>query len=993
MLRRSRRCLGLLLLAASALPAALARASPPDDGVESPLGLGYVETADVRLIYPKIVLEYLVPHALGTFQRSLEAQKRHFGWVPSDRIGLVLNDFSDYGNASATPLPRNTLRIDIEPASNAFETNPSSERLYSTMNHELVHIATTDLANAQDRAWRRFFRGKVPALSSHPESLLYSYLTVPRFTVPRWYLEGSAVFMETWMDGGFGRAQGGYDEMVFRAMVRDDAWFYDPLGLASRGTRVDFQVGANAYLYGTRFFTYLALEHSPQHVLQWLRRDEGSRRHYADQFAHVFGKPLEQAWQEWIAFEKAFQRGNLEQVRRHPITPERKLVASPLGSVSRAHYDEASGTLYAAVRYPGVVEHIAAIDTKSGQVRALADLKGAALYSVTSFAFDPAAQTIFYSTDNLSWRDLWSLDVATGQQRQLMRDERIGELVFNRADRSLLGVRHQFGLATLVRIPYPYTEWNQIHTFPYGVVPSDLDISRDGQWLSASVATPGGEQLVRVWPLARVLAGDMTPKSEFRWGESAPEGFVFSPDGRHLYGTSYYTGVSNVFRYEVATGSIEAVSNAETGFFRPVPLTDGRLVVFSYSGAGFQPAIIHPAPLKDVSSIRFLGTEVANRHPVVKEWQVPRAAEGEAQQAIVGTGEYHPARSLRLLSAYPVLQGYKDVAGIGYRFGFADELGYAGLSIVAAVTPGDEVPNRERGHVMVRGHYLNWRADVSANRSDFYDLFGPTKRSRQGYAAKLGNTQSLIFDLPRTLDLVSEIAFYNRIGALPTAQNVEAGFDKLLTAEVALRYSDVRRSLGAVDDEKGAAGTVVATTNTFDGKTVPQLRGTLDLGLALPPHASLWSRTAIGAAHGDRRDSAANFYFGAFGNNYVDDGTVKRYREYYAMPGFGINELAAQRFVKQTVEWNLPPYVFERAGRPDFFLQSLRPAVFATGLVTDPANSRSEARRTYASVGGQVDLRFSVLHWYELTLSLGYAVGFRGSERAGSEWMVSLKVL
>ena len=84
--------------------------------------------------------------------------------------------------------------------------------------------------------------------AQNPESLLYAYLTIPRFTAPRWYIEGSAVFMETWMGGGVGRAQGGYDEMVFRAMVRDDAYFYDPLGLVSRGTRVDFQVGANAYL-------------------------------------------------------------------------------------------------------------------------------------------------------------------------------------------------------------------------------------------------------------------------------------------------------------------------------------------------------------------------------------------------------------------------------------------------------------------------------------------------------------------------------------------------------------------------------------------------------------------------------------------------------------------------------------------------------------------------------------------------------------------------
>ena len=63
---------------------------------------------------------------------------------------------------------------------------------------------------------------------------------------------------------------------------------------------------------------------------------------------------------------------------------------------------------------------------------------------------------------------------------------------------------------------------------------------------------------------------------------------MFTQDGRYLYGSSYYTGVSNIFRYEVATGEVEAVSNAETGFFRPVPLADGRLVVLTYTGAGLR---------------------------------------------------------------------------------------------------------------------------------------------------------------------------------------------------------------------------------------------------------------------------------------------------------------------------------------------------------------------------------------------------------------------
>ena len=47
-------------------------------------------------------------------------------------------------------------------------------------------------------------------------------------------------------------------------------------GLESEGIAVDFQVGVNDYLYGTRFFSYLALTYGPEKVVEWLRRDEGS---------------------------------------------------------------------------------------------------------------------------------------------------------------------------------------------------------------------------------------------------------------------------------------------------------------------------------------------------------------------------------------------------------------------------------------------------------------------------------------------------------------------------------------------------------------------------------------------------------------------------------------------------------------------------------------------------------------------------------------------
>ena len=958
---------------------------------ESPLGLSYIETKDVRLVYLDPTLTFITPHALRTFTNALAWQRRVLGWEPYEKTSILLSDFSDYGNASATPLPRNTLRFDVAPVSHAFETYSASERFYSFMNHELTHVATTDISSEGDRAWRRLFGGKVVPQAQHPESLLFRYLTVPRVNVPRWYAEGSAVFTETWMDGGLGRAQTGFYEMVFRTMVRDGARFYDPLGLESRGTRVDFQQGANAYLYGTRFFTYLSHVHSPEKVIAWLRRDAAGRRHYADQFEHAFGLPLDKAWADWIAFEHAFQRRNLDQVREHPITPHRTLTATAVGSASRVFYDGKNEALIAGFDYPGVVAHIGALSLKDGSVRELADLKGPMLYKVTALAWDPASRTIFYATDNLAYRDLLSLHVDTGEQRLLLKDARIGEIVFDPRDRSLWGVRHQNGLATLVRIPAPYAEWNQVHTFAYGTVPYDLDISADGRLLSASVGEIGSQYL-RVWELDKVRAGDLKPLSEFRFGQSVPESFAFTRDGRYLYGSSYYTGVSNIFRYEVATGQVEAVSNADAGFFRPVPLADGRLIVLAYTAAGFVPAAIEPRVVKDASAITFLAAEVAQKHPVVTTWAVPPPASVDPEKLVIARGPYLPLANMAFQSAYPVLQGYKKYVGAGLHARFDDPLTLATLDLTAAYTPSQSIDRDERAHFSADLRYLQWHASASWNRSDFYDIFGPTIRSRRGTALKGGYDEALIFDEPRRLDLKTEIAFYDNLDALPGFQNIRPTSTRLTTAEAGLHFTDVRKSRGAVEAVKGVTAEAVASVNFAHGDAIPQVRGGADFGFALPlGNASLWLRNAAGFSGGDRDDPYANFFFGGFGNNYVDSRNEKRYREYYAFPGFELNEIRGRSFSRHMVEANLPPYFFESIGTPAFHLNYLRSALFASALWTDPGRSAGRAR--YGNAGAQVDLRFSVLHWHHVTLSAGYAVGYRGSKRAGDEWMLSLKVM
>ncbi|HET7745964.1 MAG TPA: hypothetical protein VFM29_01605, partial [Vicinamibacteria bacterium] len=715
-----------------------------------------LQTPDLRLVYIGATESYLAPHVARTFHNSLAFQRRIFDWTPSEKTTVLLTDFSDSGNAGATAVPRNYVTVQMAPLSFAFETLAANERMNTIMNHEMVHVAMMDGASARDRGFRRLFGGKVQPVADQPESILYMYLTSPRVAAPRWYLEGSAVFVDTWMAGGIGRAQSPYDEMVFRSMVRDGSRFYDPLGLVSEGTKIDFQLQINSYLYGTRFMSFLALTRSPEAVVRWLSRGAGTRAYYSSQFRQVFGLPLEKAWAEWIAWERSFQDGNLAAVRQFPATPTTDVSPRALGSVSRPHYDPVRKKVYAAFNYPGITAHVGSIGLEDGKVDKIADIKGPSIYTVTSTAYDAGSGTLFYTTDNNAYRDLMALDVTTGRPRMLQKDLRVGDLALNRADRSLWGVRHFNGICTLVRIPPPYKEWNRVRSWPYGEVIYDLDVSPDGTQVSMSVGEVSGRNTLRVYAVeALQAAGDEPrPVAELDFSPAIPSNFVFSADGRYLYGTSFYTGVSNVFRFEVAAQAREAVSNTETGLFRPLPLGEGRLFAFRYSGEGFVPVTFDARPLQDVSAITLLGQQVAEKHPVVADWKLGSPAAVPLDTLAGPSGTYSSRSRLRVESFYPVVQGYKDTAGPGFRLNFSDPIQLHRGYVSASFTPGGGLEGSERLHAREEYTALNWTFRARYNPADFYDLFGPTKTGRKGHSVGLAWEKTLVFDLPRQGDLM-----------------------------------------------------------------------------------------------------------------------------------------------------------------------------------------------------------------------------------------------
>ena len=421
-------------------------------------------------------------------------------------------------------------------------------------------------------------------------------------------------------------------------------------------------------------------------------------------------------------------------------------------------------------------------------------------------------------------------------------------------------------------------------------------------------------------------------------------------------------------------------------------MDDDGLIVFKFTNDGFQPGWIANKPVQDVNAVRFLGQEVVKKYPIVKTWIPGSPAAVPIDSLTTYNGPYSSWGDIKLNSAIPILEGYKNYASLGVRMDFRNPLRFNGFDLTASYTPASNLPAKERGHIGLNYHYWNWTVSAAMNGSSFYDLFGPTKVSRKGYTVGVAYSKYLIYDTPRTLELDFKTAAYWGLEKMPDYQNIDTTYDRFLSAKIGLRYNFVKRSLGAVDEEKGYRLGVFGQANYVNGQFYPRLFADFDYGLALPlNHSSLWLRTAAGQSIGDRFSPFVRFYFGGFGNNWIDYMPEKRYREYYSFPGLELNQMGGRNFAKATLEWTLPPLVFRRFGFLSMYCNWARLAFFTSGLLTDFDDSRLLGKAY--NIGAQLDFRVVMFSLLNTTLSFGVARSFEHGWPAHNEFMVSLKLL
>jgi Tol biopolymer transport system component len=594
---RGRARLGLLVAAAVAAPAPMARAQEAEAGGAGALGGAPIETtADhppegplprVRwytLDTPHFHIHYYAEerayaeHAAIIAERAFRLNTRFLNWLPSGRVNITLEDQTDFADGFASSIPQNFVFGFGAPPGSLDELNDFDDYLKLLLTHELTHVVHLDTI----LGFARFYNA------------VFGKLYAPNLSQPNWFVEGLAVLNES-RQSTAGRLRSAIFAMELRVPFLEGR----VLGLdaVSNGPLV-FPNGTAAYLYGSSLLKYIEDRYGPLVLREISFRYGGSlipgamNRVAAEAtgagYASVFRGGL---WDDWRRSQSHKYALEAEDAARRGLTVERRIThdaPGPRGDGFTPGFFPDGTILYHRInndQSPAFVR----LDAATGKAHVLAEIYGAGRVVPT-----PDGRALVYhrqsllplrwrisGASNLSWNDVFRLDLATGEERELTRARRAEEPDVSPDGKLVACTVGGPGTRQLAVMPIeggvPRVLGAELPGFAYSPA-----FSPDGRLIAYSRWTPGGFRDIHVYELAtgadRALSHDRAMDVDPR----------FAPDGHTVVFSSDRTGIYNIFAFDLETGQLAQVTNVLAGAFQPAISPDGkRLVYMGFTSEGY----------------------------------------------------------------------------------------------------------------------------------------------------------------------------------------------------------------------------------------------------------------------------------------------------------------------------------------------------------------------------------------------------------------------
>ena len=392
----------------------------------------------------------------------------------------------------------------------------------------------------------------------------------------------------------------------------------------------------------------------------------------------------------------------------------------------------------------------------------------------------------------------------------------------------------------------------------------DVAISHEGQWLSMTRQGDNGEHSLLLFNTRELAQAVFDPVELLTWEDSNLGQFRFSLDDKYLIGSSYYTGVSNLWQINLETREPEMLTNTDIGLFAPLEIEPGKLLALEFKRDGLRPVSLERKVVADANAVELYGqkayennVEALEAVGLLKE-PLPKIDFGDVYNNIT---PYNVIKEMRFAGAYPILTGFTDKYGwnhvtpvLGYRFFFSDPVGLSSIKLAVGMSPWSHNDWKNKFHADFECKYYFWSLKAAWNHTDFYDLAGPMRASRKGYMVSLSYDYTNSLKAPFSRSWVASLAAYGDMDALPLYQEIEVkDIKSMQTASVYGKFSKVRTSLGGVMKEQGFELGAQGYGYLAGGKFYPSVEATADFGFLLPidRNNSFWLRTAGGHNFGN----------------------------------------------------------------------------------------------------------------------------------------------
>jgi dipeptidyl aminopeptidase/acylaminoacyl peptidase len=657
-----------LLLAATRAQADTPTPSPPPDRTATERTTDEIEPAplpDVRwftLETPHFRVHFyeneraIAQRTAIVAERGFRLLTRYLNWMPSGRINLTLNDQTDFADGFASSVPYNFIYGFGAVPGALDELNDFDDYLKLLITHELTHVVHLDTIMGFARIY----------------NALLGKLYAPNLSQPNWFVEGLAVLQESRQTTA-GRLRSAIFDMELRAPFLEG----HVLGLdsISNGPLI-FPQGTAAYLYGSSVLKYLEDRYGPLKIQEISHRygrslipgaiNRITGRAVGLPYSGVWSPGIWEDWKRSTSHKYALQA---EEARRRGLSESRRLTyeaPGPRGDGLAPRYFPDGSLLYHRQNTDQAPAFMR-LDTGSGKAELLSEIYGAGVAVPT-----PDGRSVIFhrlnfvpvrwrvsGASHLAWNDLYSLDLTTGERRELTRGRRANEPDVSPDGKQIVCTLGGPGTRQLALVPIEGGVPRVIAGDVPGLVYSPT-WSPDGKVIAYSRWKDGGYRDIHLYDLAtgtdRALARDRAMDVDPR----------FSPDGRYLLYSSDRTGIYNVFAYDLAAGRHYQVTNVLGGAFQSAVSPDGKELVFmGFTSAGYDLFSVPYDPWTWLPAQPFANTRPENPPELASLADSPDAEPGEppVKDVVQRIEPYRPWKFM-----YPhswLIEAQSDPLGVG----------------------------------------------------------------------------------------------------------------------------------------------------------------------------------------------------------------------------------------------------------------------------------------------------------------------------------------